>query len=114
MRCSRYAFLLESIRPRHATRRPYGTVGEHQEKQARRRSPRGCVRAIKVTYRAIFEQPIGALNPMGLKLPGDIPVELFGGPTRWQARPLGRIANAFTRLGTFGSPSEGQSILEQT
>jgi hypothetical protein len=71
------------------------------------------VRAIKVTYRAVFQQPIGKLNPMGLKIPGEIPVELFGGPTRWQARPIDRIANAFTRLGTFGAPSEGQSILEQ-
>jgi hypothetical protein len=71
------------------------------------------VRAIKATYRAVFQQPIGKLNPMELKIPGDIAVELFGGPTRWQARPLGRIANAFTRLGTFGAPSEGQSILEQ-
>jgi hypothetical protein len=59
------------------------------------------VRAIKVTYRAIFEQPIGALNPMGLKLSGDVPVEVFHTSGGWQARAISRIPSAFTRLGKF-------------
>lgn len=66
------------------------------------------MRAIKVTYRAVFQQPIGRLNPMGLKVPGDIPVELFGQGEQWQAREISRIANAFTRLGRFSGPDHGK------
>ena len=39
------------------------------------------MRAIKVTYRAVFQQPIGKLNPMGLKVPADFPVEIYPAPS---------------------------------
>jgi len=67
------------------------------------------MRAIKVTYRAVFQQPIGKLNPMELKVPGEIPVEVFRTGNTWQARDVSRIANAFTRLGKFFSADIAKS-----
>jgi len=46
------------------------------------------VRSIKVTYRAVFEQPIGILNPMGCRLPGPQPVELVKKGPHWVAREI--------------------------
>ena len=46
------------------------------------------MRAIKVTFRAVFQQPIGKLNPMGLNCPGSFPVEIFGSGEKWQAREI--------------------------
>jgi hypothetical protein len=46
------------------------------------------MRSIKVTYRAVFQQPIGALNPMGAKLPGAFPVEIFQRGASWLAREI--------------------------
>jgi hypothetical protein len=66
------------------------------------------MRAIKVTYRAVFHQPIGALNPMGMKLSGPIAVEIFGSGERWQARELTSGA-VFVRLGRFGSAMHAKS-----
>lgn len=77
------------------------------------------MRVIKVTYRALFEQPQGALNPMGLKMPGDFTVEIFGGGERWYARPLDYIMNSTTRgpvykkLNHFTSPIQGMATVEQ-
>ena len=44
------------------------------------------MRAIKVTFRAVFRQPIGALNPMGCKINAKFPVEIFGEGERALAR----------------------------
>ena len=63
------------------------------------------MRAIKVTYRAVFQQPIGDLNPLGLKVGGDILVEVFRRGEGWQAR----MANAFKPLGKFASASHALS-----
>ena len=72
------------------------------------------VRAIKITYRSVFEQPIGALNPMGLKLPGPCPVEIFGQGEKWQAREIGSPARAtYTKLYKFTSPIQGMACVEQ-
>jgi hypothetical protein len=46
------------------------------------------MRLIKVTYRNVFTQPIGVLNPMGLKLPGECPVEVFEVGTKWKIREI--------------------------
>lgn len=60
------------------------------------------MRAIKVTYRAVFEQPVGELNPMGIKVPGPQPVELFFSKGNFCVREISTPQrNVFTRLGTF-------------
>ena len=62
------------------------------------------MRVIKVTYRAVFQQPQGALNPLGMRIAAHVPVEVFQRGTSWQACEIsGR--NVFTRLGKFGSAS---------
>lgn len=61
------------------------------------------MRNIKVTFRAVFEQPIGVLNPSGWAVPGQQSVEVFGGGERWNARCL-ENGNTFTRLGTHIGP----------
>lgn len=62
------------------------------------------MRQIKVTYRAVFEQPIGPLNPMGMKIPGPQPVELFGKNENWQAREITTAhRHIFKKLGKFVS-----------
>jgi len=68
------------------------------------------VRAIKVTFRAVFRQPTGALNPGGFKIAGPVAVELFGSDKRWQARELSQ-ANVFTRLGRFTSLEHAKSTV---
>ena len=64
------------------------------------------MRAIKVTYRAVFQQPIGPeLNPMGLKLPGTFPVEIFSrGESNWLVREIASAyRREYKRLGKFVS-----------
>ena len=63
------------------------------------------MRAIKVTYRAVFQQPQSPmLNPMGLKLPGPFPVELFSRGNCWLAREIASPKRViYERLGTFVS-----------
>ena len=56
------------------------------------------MRAIKVTYRAVFQQPIGLLNPMELNCPGNFPVEILGAGERWQARAF-FSATVYNKLG---------------
>ena len=64
------------------------------------------MRAIKVTYRAVFQQPIGPeLNPMGLRLPGAFPVEIFSrGESNWLVREIASAyRREYKRLGKFVS-----------
>lgn len=45
------------------------------------------MKPIRVTYRAVFRQPIGPLNPMNLKMPVSMTIELYEAPgKRWKAR----------------------------
>lgn len=61
------------------------------------------MRAIKVTYRAVFQQPIGPLNPMGLKIPGEFAVEISGSPVAgWRAYSLAP-RHVYEKLGRFAS-----------
>jgi hypothetical protein len=46
------------------------------------------MKLIKVTYRNVFTQPIGVLNPMNLKLPGEFPVEVFEVGSKWKIREI--------------------------
>jgi len=47
------------------------------------------MRALKVTYRAVFRQPLGALNKLGVRLACDIPVEIYQSVDKWIARRPG-------------------------
>lgn len=72
------------------------------------------MRAIKVTFRAVFENPIGALNPMGLKIPGPQPVEIFGQGERWQVRAISSPRRqVFEKLGRFSSVEHAKSGLSE-
>lgn len=71
------------------------------------------MRAIKVTYRAVFQQPIGLLNPMGMKLPGPFPVEIFGQGERWQIREIASPRRqVYEKLGRFGSVDHAKSAIK--
>ncbi len=67
------------------------------------------MKAIKVSWRAVFRQPIGVLNPLGAKLPGPFPVEIFGGGEKWQAREIASSKRVvYTKLPKFASVSNGK------
>ena len=74
-----------------------------------------AMRSLKVTYRAVFQQPIGPeLNPMGLKLPGTFPVEIFGNGERWQAREIASTKRrVYERLGRFSTADAAKFGVEQ-
>jgi hypothetical protein len=59
------------------------------------------LKAIRVTYRALFQQPQGALNPLGMRFSAHVAVEVFGAGDKWQAREI--TGHIFTRLGKFAS-----------
>jgi hypothetical protein len=63
------------------------------------------MRAIKVTHRAVFQQPIGPeLNPMGLKLPGTFPVEIFSRGEYYLVREIASARRqVYERLQKFSS-----------
>lgn len=46
------------------------------------------MKAIRVSYRAVFRQPIGRLNPAGFKMPAEVRIEVFGTGEHWKARNL--------------------------
>lgn len=72
------------------------------------------MRTIRVTYRAVFQQPIGELNPMGVKLPGDFPVELFQVGAKWQAREIASARRqVYEKLGKFASLENARTVLKQ-
>src|SRR5512143_2293196 len=71
------------------------------------------MRRIQVTYRAVFAQPQGDLNPMGLKLNGPCPVEVFGNGDKWKVRELASPARrVYERLKTWPSAESAQRICE--
>jgi hypothetical protein len=72
------------------------------------------MRSIKVTYRAVFRQPIGRLNPFEVKLSGDFPVEVYGAGEKWQAREIQTAArNVYKKLQHFTGPIHGMKEVEQ-
>lgn len=71
------------------------------------------MRTISITYRAIFEQPRGPLNPMGLKLAGPQPVEVFRKGEHWYARELSTPRrNVLERLGKLPSADQARTTVE--
>lgn len=72
------------------------------------------MRAIKVTFRAVFRQPIGPLNPMGLKVPGAFPVELFQRGSTWTAREIATPQrNVYENLPKFASLEHARTTLDK-
>ena len=72
------------------------------------------MRNIKVTYRAVFEQPIGVLNPMNLKLPGPCPVEVFGAADRWRVREIATVERrVYEKLGAFPSADAAKVVCQE-
>ncbi len=79
---------------------------EYREREAprkpRTKQEHTFLKTIPITFRAIFEQPMGPLNPMGLKVPGPHPVEVFKKGPFWYARELSTpYRRVFERLGKF-------------
>jgi hypothetical protein len=74
------------------------------------------MRAIKVTFRAVFQQPIGKLNPMGAKIGGPMPVELFPSLGGWVARyisPDGTYRGSiYNKLGRFVTLEHAKATVE--
>jgi len=77
-------------------------------------TPEGArMKNLRVTFRAIFEQPIGKLNPMGCNLPGPQPVEIFGQGEKWQAREIASPARVvYAKLGRFMSLDHAKREIE--
>jgi hypothetical protein len=68
------------------------------------------MKAIKVTYRATFRQPIGKLNPGGFKFNSDVDVEVFESKAgQWSTRRPG-TTSVFKEIPTSVS-SEGEKAL---
>ena len=71
------------------------------------------MRAIKITFRAVFQQPTGLLNPMGFKLSGTFPVEIFGQGERWQVREIASTRRkVYEKLGRFGSVEHAKATVK--
>jgi len=71
------------------------------------------MKALKVTFRAVFEQPQGLLNPMGVKLPGPFPVEVFGQGDKWQAREIATPRHqVYEKLGRFASLAHAKNKVQ--
>src|SRR5208283_359749 len=68
------------------------------------------MRAIKVTFRAVFQQPIGKLNPLNAKFANPIVVEIVQFGAKWLAREI-FSGGVFTRLGRFSSIEQGKAEL---
>lgn len=67
------------------------------------------MKAIRVSWRAGFRQPIGILNPLHAKLPGRFPVEIFGGGDKWQAREIASSKRVvYSKLPRFASVANGK------
>lgn len=70
------------------------------------------MRSIRATYRAVFRQPIGLINPFEVKLPGDFPVEVFGQGEKWQARTLSHPPVVYKKLQHFTNAIQGMMEVE--
>lgn len=72
------------------------------------------MRQIKVSYRAVFAQPIGILNPMNLVLPAPCPVEIYGSGQTWNARELLTIRREpYKKLARFSSAADGKAKVQE-
>ena len=92
--------LAERQRDRTARRQHQNRL--RQQRKTVRKEPKPTMRTIKVTYRSTFEQPTGVLNPMNLKVPGALDIEVFNVGEHWKVREL-TTNRIFDRLGKFPS-----------
>lgn len=73
------------------------------------------MRYIKVTYRAVFAQPIGVLNPSGLRMAGSFPVEIFVSGSTWKARDIQTAdRRVYTKLDRFSSAEDGKQKVQES
>ncbi len=72
------------------------------------------MRQIKVSYRAVFAQPQGPLNPSGFKMAGRFPVEIFGHGESWQAREIATPQRVvYKKFKKFASPENAMGIVAE-
>jgi hypothetical protein len=69
------------------------------------------VRIIRVTYCAIFKQPIGKLNPTGMKFPVECPVEVFQNGDSWKLRNVGS-RTVYDKLGHHPNAATAMATAE--
>lgn len=70
------------------------------------------MKVIKLSWRAVFRQPIGILNPAGYTMGGTFPVEIFGQGDKWQAREIASPKRAvYTKLPKFASVANGKATV---
>jgi len=114
------AFIKENMRDfarrqalRERTRQEYrANEAARPPKKKAEQTEHKFMKTIPITFRAIFEQPTGPLNPLGCKIPGPQPVEVFAKAGFWYARELSTPKrNVFERLGkSSGSDSARQGV----
>ena len=106
---------LEGYQTRQAARVARRKLERDQdERTAAQRKEQTNVRVIKISFRAIFEGPKGALNAMGLKMPGRFAVEVYQAtPGKWKAREIDTPARrVHERLRAFANATDGKRIVE--
>lgn len=98
---------------RERVRKEYRANEKPRTKQPKREDYPN-VRNIKVTYRAVFRQPIGLLNSLGSQIAGTFPVEVFGAGEKWQAREIATpVRVVYKKLYHFTSPIQGMMEVER-
>lgn len=71
------------------------------------------MRAIKVTFRAVFSGPLAPINPSGWPMKGQFPVEIFGNGEHWKAREIATPARqVYTKLMDFANVESGKKVVE--
>jgi hypothetical protein len=85
---------------------------ERQKNEAPRKpKPEGLppnMKTIDVTYRAVFEGPQGAINPIGAKIPGAFPMEVFRRGKAFYARNL--AAPGKTPIARLGNDASAEGM----
>lgn len=96
-------------------RRNQLTLTSVRAKKNRQKKEFSSMRNIKVSFRAVFEQPIGALNPMGLKLPGPVAVELSKTGAMWTAYSIASAKRQpFDKLYKFTGLEGGKNNVQSS
>jgi hypothetical protein len=71
------------------------------------------MRAIRVTFRAVFANPLPPINPSGWPMRGQFPVEIFGDGQHWKAREIATPRReVYKKLMDFGNVESGMRVVE--
>ncbi len=115
------AYVRENLRDFPKRQAERERVRELYQKSERPRKPKpkelehSFMKTIQITFRAVFEQPTGPLNPLGAKMPGAQPVEIFRKGEFWYARELSTPKrNVFVRLGNWSSSDAARQGVENS